>query len=140
MRVVLDTPVWSTLLRRPRGRLSQADEETIAAASELIAEGRAVLLAPVRQEVLQGIRSAETFRRLRDHLEGLGDEPLWASDYSRAAELFNLCVTKGVLASTIDALICAASLRLRASVFTLDRDFTAYARVTGLRLFAPVVH
>ena len=140
MRVVIDTPVWSTLLRRPKGRLSQDDEETIAAARELISDGRAVLLAPVRQEVLQGIRSAAVFRQVRDHLEDLGDEPLWASDYSRAAELFNLCAARGVQPTSIDLLICAAALRLRAAVFTLDRDFAAYSRVTGVRLFTPVTH
>jgi len=41
---------------------------------------------------------------------------------------------KGVSLTTIDALIAAIALEYRASVFTLDKDFSRIARLTGFPL------
>ncbi len=42
---------------------------------------------------------------------------------------------KGIAITTIDTLIAAIALEHRASVFTLDRDFSRIALMTGLALY-----
>ncbi len=51
------------------------------------------------------------------------------------AAIFRLGRAKGVSLTTIDALIAAIALEHRASVFTLDKDFSRIARLTGLPLY-----
>lgn len=140
MRVVVDTPVWSLALRRLGRELTSGENDTVAALRELLAEGRCLLAGPVRQELLQGIRKKEQFDLLRRDLEELPDEPLWTTDYARAAQMFNQCRARGVQAASTDMLICSLAERLKAAVFTLDRDFLSYSRVLGTKLFKPVLH
>jgi predicted nucleic acid-binding protein len=54
--------------------------------------------------------------------------------YREGAAIFRLGRAKGVSLTTIDALIAAIALEHRASVFTLDKDFSRIARSTGLPL------
>jgi predicted nucleic acid-binding protein len=49
-----------------------------------------------------------------------------------AAAIFRLGHAKGVSLTTMDALIAAIALDHRASVFTVDKDFSRIARLTGL--------
>lgn len=53
MNVLVDTSVWSLALRRAR-RIDDALPRELA---ELIQEGRVIMIAPVRQELLSGIKS-----------------------------------------------------------------------------------
>ena len=61
-------------------------------------------------------------------------EPHGFQTYREAAAIFRLGRSKGVSLTTIDALIAAIALEHRASVFTLDEDFSQVARLTGLPL------
>lgn len=54
-----------------------------------ITAGRAAIIGPIRQEVLNGIRDATTFERLRDRLGAFPDEATM-EDYEQAAEFFVL--------------------------------------------------
>jgi predicted nucleic acid-binding protein len=56
--------------------------------------------------------------------------------YREAAAIFRLGRAKGVGLTTIDAIIAAIALEHRAGVFTLDKDFSRIARLTGLPLYA----
>ncbi len=140
MRVVIDTTVWSLALRRREGDLSRGEADTVFAFRELLADGRGILLGPVRQELLQGIRKKDQFEGVRRDLEELPDEPMWARDHVRAAQMFNQCRARGVQPTSIDMLLCAAAERLKAALFTLDKDFLGYARVVGIRLLEPELH
>jgi predicted nucleic acid-binding protein len=62
-------------------------------------------------------------------------EPIGLRTYREAAAIFRLGRAKGVSLTTIDVLIAAVALEHRASVFTLDRDFSRIARLTGLTLY-----
>lgn len=137
MTVLVDTSVWSLALRR-RSRSLSAEEELVRdELAELIREGRAQMIGPVRQEVLSGIRSRSQYERLRHDLRAFEDPRLGSEDYEEAALANNHCRAAGVSGSAVDWLICAVALRRNWLVFTLDTDFTRYARHLPLRLHQP---
>jgi predicted nucleic acid-binding protein len=104
---------------------------------ELVKELRAVLIGPVRQEVLSGIPDPAKFELVRQHLEPFDDLPIVAADYEEAARVFNACRKKGVQGSHIDFLICAVAMRNSTAVFTTDKDFTDYSKHLDLELHKP---
>ena len=133
MNVLVDTSVWSLLLRRQEPGESDDAHEL----RELIREDRVVLVGPVRQELLSGIRSAKQFESLREHLRGFPDVSLGPADYEDAAACFNRCRAKGVQGSNTDFLLCALSLSRDFSIFTTDQDFVGFRRVLRLKLHQP---
>jgi predicted nucleic acid-binding protein len=135
MRVLVDTPLWSLALRR--GRLTREEQGLVDTLAALLRELEAVLIGPVRQEVLSGIPGEARYRRLREGLRALPDTPLVTADYEEAARLYNLCRRQGIQGSQVDFLICASALRLDTPIFTLDRDFDRYRKVVPVRLYAP---
>ena len=134
MMVLVDTPVWSLALRRRPEDISDREEQLTQALAELIREGRAQLLGPIRQELLSGIREEAQFRKLRDYLRAFQDPTLEAADYEEAAHMHNQCRTRGIAGSAVDFLICAAAHRRNWTILTTDRDFQNYASVLPLRL------
>jgi len=137
MLVLVDTPVWSLALRRTVTGLNLREQRQTSSLQELIRDGRAQLLGPVRQELLSGIRHETAFRKLRDHLRAFDEPRLEIGDYEEAARVHNECRSRGVAGSAIDFLICAAALRRDWQIFTTDQDFTRYARVIPLKLYQP---
>ena len=136
MSVLVDTPVWSELLRR-RIASRPADDGVRIALRLLVEDGDAMMIGPIRQELLSGIKDVGQVERLRLALRAFSDEPLESADYETAADFFNRCRSAGVQGSNTDFLICAASVRRSAPVFTLDRDFELFARVVPIQLYRP---
>ncbi len=111
MTVLVDRSVWSIALRK-RSRSLRAEEELVRdELAELIQEGRAHMIGPVRQEVLSGIRSRSQYERLRQDLRAFEDPRLGVEDYEEAALASNHCRAAGVSGSAVDLLICAVALR-----------------------------
>jgi predicted nucleic acid-binding protein len=135
MLVLVDTPVWSLALRRMSTNLNPREQRLTTALQELIRDGRAQLLGPVRQELLSGIRQEPSFRKLRDQLRAFDEPHLEVSDYEEAAHINNQCRSRGIAGSAIDFLISAAASRRDWQVFTTDHDFTRYASVIPLKLY-----
>ena len=135
MKVLVDTTLWSLALRRQNRK--PHEKELIDELAELVRELRAVLIGPVRQEVLSGISNPEHFDAVRQHLQAFDDLPISGGDYEEAARMFNVCRGKGVQGSHIDFLICAVSIRHSAPVFTTDKDFANYSRHLNLELHKP---
>jgi predicted nucleic acid-binding protein len=133
MNVVIDTSVWSLALRRQRA--SQAAEALELA--ELIREGRAAMLGPVRQELLSGVRGEQQYETLREHLRAFPDIALEAEDYEEAASYYNRCRAKGVQGSNTDFLICAVAVRRRFGILTTDTDFQRFAKWLPIGIHAP---
>lgn len=133
MKVIVDTPIWSALLRRPS---SEATELLVQELKSLVAAVRVVLLGPTRQEILSGIRNPAQFELTRRQLREFRDFPLETYDYESAAEAFNLCRSHGIQGSHTDFLICAVARRHNFAIFTTDNDFALYARHLPLRLHA----
>jgi len=123
MKVLVDTSVWSLALRR-------GDRSIAAPARELynlISDGRAQIIGPIRQEILSGIRDEAQFAQLATHLTAFPDLPIATEDYVTAARYFNLCRQKDIQGSNTDFLICAIAVHRRLAIFTTDKDFILYA-------------
>lgn len=130
MMVLVDTCVWSQVLRRQK----VSDDHVARELQELISEMRVQMVGPVRQELLSGVRVKKQFLNLRDHLRAFPDLLLSAEDFETAAELFNRCRSKGVQGSNTDFLLCALSIRHDLAIFTVDEDFKQYAKHLPVRL------
>jgi predicted nucleic acid-binding protein len=129
MNVLVDTAVWSLAFRR-----KAPDHPVVDVLRRLIVGGRALLIGPIRQELLSGIRERAAFERLREGLRAFPDLPLAVADYERAAACFNECRAAGVQGSNTDFLICAVAERHRIPILTTDADFREFARVLPVRL------
>ena len=133
MNVLVDTSVWSLALRRAK----RVDDTAPRELAELIREGRVVMMGPVRQELLSGIKVKPQFELLREHLQSFPDLQLETLDYEEAAAAFNRCRERGVQGSNTDFLICAVALRRDLSIYPTDGDFKHYARVLKVELHEP---
>jgi predicted nucleic acid-binding protein len=134
MSVIVDTPVWSAALRGSRAVADEIEELT-----RLIRSGRALLIGPVRQELLSGIRPQESFVKLRDRLRAFPEFRLRARDYEAAADCFNQCRARGIQGSNTDFLICAVARERGLSVYSTARDYDSYAKVLRLKLHRPSI-
>ena len=136
MRVIVDTSVWSLLLRRRPRDLTEQQVRWVAALRNLIVDGRAVLVGMVRQELLSGIKEDSVFEQLCDYLRFFDDEVPEVSDYEQAARFERLCRAAGVATSPVDMLLCAIASRRDLPLLTVDGDFRRYAEQLPVRLYS----
>ena len=134
--VLVDTPLWSFVLRRRPGGLSSPEQGMVRTFVDLVRQSRVQLLGSTRQEVLSGIRDESQFRRIRTYLRAFPDVRLGFEDHEEAAHASTQCRRVGVSGSPVDMLICAVALRNDWEIFTTDRDFARYRAVLKIRLFA----
>ncbi len=132
--VLVDTPVWSLALRRSPEHLSESQQGLADLLTDLIREGRAQMVGPIRQELLSGIREDAQFKKVCEYLRAFREPSLEAEDYEDAARMNNQCRSRGIAGSPVDFLICAAAHRRGWTILTTDRDFQNYASVLPLRL------
>ncbi len=130
MKVIIDTSIWLLALRRRKVQENKYVEEL----EELIKEVRAQLIGPVRQELLNGIKSEKQFRVLKKHLRAFKDLDIETVDYELASEYFNTARKNGIQGSNTDFLLCAVSTRLRMPIFTTDKDFLNFQSVLPIEL------
>src|ERR1041385_5791558 len=129
MKVIVDTSVWSLVLRR-----SSADLRATEELNQLIRGGRVQILGLIRQELLSGIRTVERFKALKEELAHYVDLPITTEDHEEAAGMFNRCRARGIQGNVVDMLICAIAVRHQLSIFTTDHDFEEYARHVPIKL------
>jgi predicted nucleic acid-binding protein len=122
MKLLIDSCVWSLVLRRKVGAILNREEQQMAASlTEAIRDGRAVIIGPIRQEILSGIKEPAQFEKLRRALQSFPDESLTTSDHEEAARLFNLCRGNGVQCGPVDILLCAVAQQRRWTILTFDQ-------------------
>jgi hypothetical protein len=128
--ILVDTSVWIDFFRASPGPAGQE-------LRRLITEAQPTALAGVVvTEILQGLtRDVSRIERYLAQWEIL--EPKGLSTYVEAAALFRQGRAKGISLTTIDALIAAIAMEHRASVFTLDKDFSRIAAIANLPLYVP---
>jgi hypothetical protein len=131
MKILIDTCVWSSVLRR-----RDPDPAMTALVADLISDGRAVLIGPILQELLSGVRDGKQFTALKKHLAPFEDVALQRTHFEIAAEFANTCRAHGVQGSTIDFLICAVAHTEGFLILTTDGDFGHFARHLPITLHA----
>jgi predicted nucleic acid-binding protein len=117
VKVLVDTCVWSSVLRR-----RSPDQELSAKLKDLIESDRAIMIGPIRQELLSGISDPARFGKLRQALSAFEDLPLRTEHFEKAAEFSNTCRKAGIQGSSIDFLLCAVAAEEAWPIFTTDRD------------------
>ena len=101
--------------------MSGDEQFMLASLKEAIQDGRVVIVGPIRQEVLSGIKDSAQYEKLRIALEAFPDEQITTLHYEEAARLFNLCRSRGVECGSIDILICAVAVRMQFDILTYDQ-------------------
>ncbi len=134
MRVLVDSTVWSHVLRR---KTRPENAELAMQLASLLDHRLVTIIGPIRQEVLSGIKENEHFERLREELRAFLDIEITVDDYETAAAFYNACRSRGIQGSATDFLICAVAVRHDLAIFTTDADFTHYAKVLPITLYAP---
>ena len=129
MKVIVDTSVWSLVLRR-----QQPDRLLANKLRDLIADSRVILIGAIRQEILSGIKHQHQYDKLRDNLRAFPDWLLDVEDYELAAEYFNICRRYGVQGSNTDFLICAIASRRNYEIYTTDKDFINFSQHLSINL------
>lgn len=130
MKVIIDTSVWSLALRRNEPK----ETEYVFELKELINEVRAQLIGPVRQELLNGIKTKKQFNILKKQLRAFEGPEVQTEDYELAAEYFNTARKNGIQGSNTDFLICAISKRHKMPILTTDNDFINFQAVLPIDL------
>ena len=87
---------------------------------EAINDGRVVMIGPIRQELLSGIKDQAQFDKLKGALQVFRDEPIDTFDYEEVARLYNVCRSQGVECGPVDILICAIAVRRKWKVLASD--------------------
>lgn len=86
-------------------------------------------------EVLQGLtKGAAKIESYLSQWQLL--EPSGFGTYRQAAAIFRMARAKGITLTMIDALIATIAFEHSATVFTLDKDFSRIASLTGLPLYS----
>jgi len=137
MNALVDTSVWSLALRRNPENLNAAEQVVVRELADIARDGRARMIGLIRQELLSGIKSAAQYEKLRSALHAFPDEMIDRSDHEAAAKASNACRSRGVIASTVDALICQIALSREWTIFSTDPNFQNYARVLPIKLHTP---
>lgn len=127
--ILVDSSVWIDFFSSSPGRAGGELRRMIAEAEPFAVTGLVVT------EILQGItRDASRIERYLSLWEMM--EPQGFSTYRLAAGIFRQARARGATLTTIDTLVAAIALEHGAKVFTLDKDFSRIARITGLSLHA----
>ena len=124
--ILVDTSLWIDLLIDPR-RVPEAE----ANVQDFVTCG------PIVQEVLQGFADASSFGTFREALLSIPllSDPLPVKLFLQAADIFRQGRQRGLtIRSPVDCLIAAIAIDNDVLVWHRDRDFTAIARYTPLRV------
>ena len=125
--ILVDSSVWIDFFSSAPGRAGNELRRMISDAEPFALTGVVVT------EILQGLtRDAGPIEHYLTQWKLL--EPRGFRTYREAAAIFRLGRAKGVSLTTTDVLTAAIALEHGARVFTLDKDFSRIARLTGLPL------
>jgi predicted nucleic acid-binding protein len=128
--VIVDSDVWSEAFRK-KGRSSKS----VTTLRNLITNGEVVMIGPIRQEVLSGIKNFTQYEQTKNSLRAFPSHIIEESIFEMAASCFNLCRSKGIQGSHTDFLICACSIKWKTSILSKNKDFVHYAKHIPIELY-----
>ncbi len=123
----MDSSVWIDFFSSSPGRAGRELRRMIEESEPIALTG--VVIAEVLQGLTRDAGVIEEFLGQWDMLE-----PRGFATYRAAAAIYRTTRGKGISLTTIDTLIAAVALEHRASLFTLDQDFSRIALIAGLVL------
>lgn len=123
--VLVDTNIWSTFFRRNKPE----DEKLRVNLEMLMRENRIVIIGPIRQEILTGIKDPGKYLLLKEYLHAYEDQQISTEAYEIAAQITNNCAKNGIAISSIDAIIVAVVQLGEYEIYTYDQDFLRYKSV-----------
>jgi predicted nucleic acid-binding protein len=124
---LIDSSAWIEFLRDTGSPVCERVDRLL--------EARFATCDVVRMEILAGARDEEHLRQLRRLLARATLLTTESIDYEAAASLYRNCRSHGKsVRKLIDCLIAAIAMRANVPVLHHDRDFTAIATVTALRI------
>ena len=126
--ILVDSSVWVDFFSPSPGRAGGELRRMIEESEPFALTG--VVVAEVLQGLTRDAGRIEQYLRLWDMLE-----PSGFATYRTAAAIYRTARGKGISLTTIDTLIAAIALEHRASMFTLDQDFSRIALITRLSLY-----
>jgi predicted nucleic acid-binding protein len=131
--ILVDTSVWIDYFNTYPSEEAAYLTLCIAEARDLVIPGL------VLTEVLLGARSDTEATRISRVMSAFDLAPeLERADYDQAARLYRACRARGITPrSTIDCLIAQLCLKLGYELLARDRDFSAIAQISPLRLSIP---
>ena len=136
MSVIVDTSVWSLALKRRASAKTTAKQgEIVQELVKLIDKSSALIVAPVRQELLSGLSFKDQFQKLKEILRAFPEVIVVGDDYENAAELSNLASAKEIQSTPVDSLIWAIAIRTKFSIFSLDSDFQRLSKIAPIKLW-----
>lgn len=135
MNLVVDTSVWSLVLRRPL--VDENNPYVRAFRAHIEADDGIFLTGNILQELLDGLRRKKDVDRMVRLLDPFPLMPLERGTYSAAAALRQRCRSKGIQAGAIDCLIAAACIEHGYPLLTADRDFLYIAKHSELVVLQP---
>lgn len=132
MTVLVDTSVWSLLLRRD----NRPDVPQVAALVDALEHGdRVATTGAIVQELLQGGVPPRVRDDIIERFSVLACLTPTFDDHIAAAGLSNLLRSSGIQVGSTDALIAQLAIEHSLVLLTADRDFEHVARHTPLRLW-----
>lgn len=127
--VLVDSDVWSEAFRKG-GRKSRA----VFLLEEFVENDEVVMIGPVRQESLSGIKEERQFEEVRKILRAFPSRLPEDSIFELAASFFNICRSNGIQGSHTDFLLCACCVAWKIRILTKDKDFGRYAEYLPIDL------
>ena len=124
--ILIDTSVWVEVFKA-KTRLQLEDHLDL---------DEVVTCLPVVQEVLQGFRDEGAYRKAHSAMFAFPviESPLGRPIFEDAVRLHRTARRAGLtVRSSVDCVIAACALRHDVEVLHRDRDFSALAKVSGLR-------
>jgi predicted nucleic acid-binding protein len=125
--ILVDTSVWIDFFSSSPGHAGSELRRMIEDVEPFALTG--VVVTEVLQGLTRDVSRIDSFLSMWDLLE-----PRGFSTYREASAISRLARSKGITLTTIDSLIAATALEHRASLFSLDKDFSRIARITALQL------
>ena len=126
--ILVDTSVWIDFFSSSPGRAGAELRRMIEEVEPFALTG--VVVTEILQGLRRDVHRMERYLSLWEMLE-----PRGFSTYREASAISRLARSKGISLTTMDTLIAAIALEHRASLFSLDKDFSRIARITPLRLY-----